>query len=146
MIVLDTNVISEPLRPAPNPAVVAWLNAQDPGSLHTTTINLAELYAGVAVMEAGKRRTALMSSMRATMTRLFGPRVLSFDVAAAECYAIIAERTRASGLTVPHLDGLIAAIAAASDFAIATRNVADYAGTGVRTINPWDHRPAPNEP
>lgn len=143
MIVLDTNVISEPLRARPSPAVIAWLNAQDPASLHTTTINLAELYAGVAVMDKGKRRTALLSSIRTTMTRLFGPRVLSFDVAAAECYAIIAERAKAAGQTVPHVDALIAAIAAVSQCAIATRNVADFAGTGMRVINPWDYRPNP---
>jgi predicted nucleic acid-binding protein len=139
VIVLDTNVISEPLRAAPSPAVLAWLNAQSPDSLYTTTLNLAELYAGIAVLPAGKRRSDLAAAMRATIGRLFGGRVLGFDVAAAESYAVIAERTRASGLIVPHDDALIAAIALAHGFAVATRNVSDFAGAGVTIINPWEY-------
>ena len=139
MIVLDTNVISEPLRPSPSPAVLAWLNAQAPDALFTTTLNLAELYAGVAVLPAGKRRSDLSGGLRATIGRLFAGRILSFDVAAAETFAVIAERSRTSGLTLPHEDALIAAIAASQGFAVATRNVGDFAGAGVTVINPWEY-------
>ncbi len=139
MIVLDTNVISEPLRPSPSPAVLAWLNAQAPDALFTTTLNLAELYAGVAVLPAGKRRSDLAGGLRATLGRLFAGRILAFDVAAAESFAVIAERSRASGLTMPHEDALIAAIAASQGFAVATRNVGDFAGAGVTVINPWEY-------
>ncbi|MGH8445595.1 MAG: type II toxin-antitoxin system VapC family toxin [Solimonas sp.] len=138
MIVLDTNVISEPLRADADPAVLAWLNAQAADTLYTTTINLAELYAGVAVLPAGKRRAELNTAIRSTLTRLFGARVLPFDTAAAECYAIIAQQAKASGMMVPHDDALIAAIAGAHGYAIATRNVRNFAGSTLDIINPWD--------
>jgi predicted nucleic acid-binding protein len=138
LIVLDTNVISEPLRGAGEPAVRDWLNAQSSESLYTTAINLAELFAGVVVLPAGRRQTELDARLRSTLARLFGPRVLSFDTAAAESYATIAREAKAQGLGVPHEDGLIAAIARAHGFAVATRNVSDFAGTGVVLINPWE--------
>ncbi len=138
MIVLDTNVISEPLRASGAPAVRAWLNSQVPDSLYTTAINLAELLAGVAALPVGKRRRELDAHLRATLSRLFGRRVLTFDMAAAESYAAIVDEARGKGLSVPHDDGLIAAIARAHGFAVATRNVAHFAGAGVDLINPWD--------
>lgn len=137
MIVLDTNVISEPLRPAPADAVRRWLNAQAPGSLYTTTINVAELLAGIAVMPQGKRRRELDIAMRASLSRLFPNRVLPFDGAAAEAYALIAESSRDAGLPVPHDDALIAAIARAHGFAVATRNTSNFEGAGVNLIDPW---------
>jgi predicted nucleic acid-binding protein len=137
VIVLDTNVISEPLRPKGSPAVRAWLNAQSPETLYTTTINLAELYAGVAVLPAGKRRQDLHAALRASITRLFQGRVLPFDLAAAESYAQIAEASRAKGRIVPHDDGLVAAIARAHGFALATRNLSNFLGAGVHLIDPW---------
>ncbi len=138
MIVLDTNVISEPLRKAVDPAVRAWLNAQSQDTLYTTTINLAELYAGVALLPAGKRKKELDLRLRAALMRLFQGRLLVFDLAAAESYARIAEEAKARGRIVPHDDGLIAAIARAHGFAVATRNVSNYAGAGVEVINPWE--------
>jgi toxin FitB len=137
VIVLDTNVISEPLRPKADSAVRAWLNAQSPETLYTTTINLAELYAGVALLPAGKRRRQLHLELRASITRLFQGRVLPFDLAAAEAYAQIAEQAKAKGQTVPHDDGLIAAVARAHGFALATRNLSNFAGAGVGLIDPW---------
>lgn len=138
MIVLDSNVISEPLRPNPEPAVRAWLNAQLPDSLFTTAINLAELHGGVARLPQGQRRTELAAKLRSTLTRLFGPRVLNFDAAAAEAYAEIIEESSSRGLTVPHDDGLIAAIARAHGYALATRNASNFAGAGIQLINPWE--------
>lgn len=138
MIVLDTNVISEPLRPAADPAVRAWLNAQSPGTLYTTAINLAELLAGVALLPAGKRRSELEARMRATMARLFKARILDFDAAAAESYADIAEESKKRGQSVPHDDALIAAIARAHGFAVATRNTSNFAGAGIELIDPWE--------
>lgn len=137
MIVLDTNVISEPLRPSGDPAVRAWLNAQVPEGMYTTAINLAELYGGIAKLPAGKRRRELEARTRATLTRLFGSRVLDFDAAAAEAYALIVEESLANGLPVPHDDGLIAAIARAHGYAVATRNMSNFAGAGVPLVDPW---------
>lgn len=139
MIVLDTNVISEPLRPAGNPAVRVWLNAQHPESLYTTSINLAELLAGISTLPAGKRRNELETRVRSTLKRIFGNRILDFDAGAAESYASIAEESKKKGLVPPHDDALIAAIARAHGFAVATRNVSHFAGTGIEIIDPWKH-------
>src|SRR5699024_11110594 len=128
VIVLDTNVISEPLRPAGSPVVRAWLNAQAVETLYTTTVNLAELFAGIAVLPVGKRRHSLDARVRAALLSLFEGRVLPFDFAAAEAYAGIVEDASLSGRTVPHDDGLIAAIVRARGFALATRNVSNFAG------------------
>lgn len=138
MIVLDTNVISEPLKPNGSPVVRAWLNAQTAESLYTTTLNLAELFAGVAALPIGKRRHNLNARVRASLLSLFDMRILTFDFAAAEAYATIAEEAKSTGVTVPHDDGLIAAIARARGYTLATRNVSHFAGTGLTLINPWD--------
>lgn len=137
MIVLDTNVISEPLRAAGEPRVRAWLNEQSPETLYTTALNIAELLAGVALLPAGRRKRELDRRLRASLSRLFQGRVLLFDLAAAESYAQIASEARRAGRTIPHDDGLIAAIARAHGFAVATRNVSNFAGAGVELINPW---------
>lgn len=139
MIILDTNVISEPLRPAAAPAVRKWLNDQNPDTLYTTSINLAELLAGVATLPPGKRRNELDLRVRATLKRIFATRVLDFDTDAAESYALIAEESKKKGLVPPHDDALIAAIARVHGFAVATRNVSNFAGTGIDLINPWKH-------
>lgn len=138
MIVLDTNVISEPLRAAGEPRVRAWLNEQSPETLYTTVLNIAELLAGVALLPAGKRKRELDRRLRASLSRLFQGRILLFDLAAAESYAQIAAEARRAGRAVPHEDGLIAAIARAHGFAVATRNVSNFAGAGVELINPSD--------
>jgi toxin FitB len=140
LIVLDTNVISEPLRPNGDQAVRAWLNAQDRESLFTTAINLAELYAGIARLPSGRRRRELEVRVRAALSRLFAGRILAFDAMAAEAYAAIAEESRKRGVHVPHDDALIAAIARAHGCAIATRNLGHFAAAGIDLINPWDHR------
>ena len=138
MIVLDTNVISEPMRKAGEPKVRDWLNAQNPETLYTTAINIAELLAGIALLPAGKRKRELDRHLRASLSRLFQGRILLFDLAAAESYAQIAGEAKRAGRIVPHEDGLIAAIARAHGFAVATRNVSNFAGAGVELINPWD--------
>lgn len=137
MIVLDTNVISEPLKKNGDPRVREWLNAHLPESLYTTAINLAELYAGISGLPDGKRKRGLDTLLRTSLGRLFGTRILNFDVAAAESYAMIAEESKRSGRTVPHDDGIIAAIARAHGFALATRNVSNFKGAGIDLINPW---------
>lgn len=137
MIVLDTNVISEPLRPAGAVKVREWLNAQSPETLYTTAINVAELLAGVALLPAGRRQRDLGERLRALLSRLFLGRILTFDLDAADAYARIARESGRAGKTVPHDDALIAAIARAHGFVVATRNVSNFAGAGVRLIDPW---------
>ena len=138
MIVLDTNVVSEPLRPQPSAAVLRWLDAQAPQSLYLTAVNLAELLAGVAALPDGRRRTELERAMNQQVLPLFVQRTLAFDERAAHAFARIHAATQAAGRPIGFADGAIAAIALAHGFAVATRNVGDFAGTGVALINPWE--------
>lgn len=138
MIILDTNIVSEPLKPEPSAAVLAWLDAQPVGSLFLTTISWAELLSGVATLPLGRRRTELHRALTQQVRPLFEDRVLDFDTAAAEAFATIHAAAKAAGNPIGFADGAIAAIAAARGFSIATRNVRDFHGTGVRVVNPWD--------
>lgn len=144
MIVLDTKVISEPLRPQSSPAVVAWLDAQVVESLYITSVNTAELWAGVATMPEGARKQALQSSLDALLERLFGARQLDFDRRAAMAYATLAHKAAAIGRPLSFADGLIAAIAHTHGFAVATRDVDSFRVTGIEVINPWEFAGRPS--
>lgn len=137
MILLDTNVVSEPLRPAPDVAVLAWLDAQAPTTLYLSSITVAELLAGVAALPAGRRRKQLGQALSDQVLALFEGRVLAFDLQAAHAFAAVQAGARAAGNPISFADAAIAAIAAARGFAIATRNRRDFAGTGVGLIDPW---------
>ena len=137
MIVLDTNVVSEPLKPEPNAAVLDWLNAQEPQTLYLTTVNLAELLAGVEVLPAGRRRDALAQALSTQVLALFGGRMLSFDAKAADAFAKTNAGALAQGNVMGFADCAIGAIARANGFALATRNMRDFKGAGVSLIDPW---------
>lgn len=136
MIVLDTNVISEAMRPQPHPAVVAWLDQQVAPTLYLTSITLAELWFGIGAMPGGRRRDALSQAVEGLLP-LFEGRILAFDAEAARQYAQRAVLARAAGHGLPTPDGYIAAIAAARGFSVATRDVAPFEAAGVSVINPW---------
>ena len=138
MIILDTNVISESLRPQCSAAVTAWLDAQPAEALYITAINSAELWAGIAVMPAGLRKSTIESSLDDLLDRLFSARQLDFDRQAAKAYAELTQRTVAAGTPLPLADGLIAAIALARGFAVATRDVAPFRAAGLEVIDPWE--------
>lgn len=137
MIVLDTNVMSEMLNPAPDASVEAWLAAQPPASIFTTAITQAEIFFGLRLLPDGKRRTELEAAIRPIFTEDFEDRVLSFDPQAAEIYARIAVVRRQAGRPISQFDAQIAAIALSRGAALATRNVADFAGIGLTIRNPW---------
>lgn len=137
MIILDTNVVSEPLRPAPDQTVVDWLNAQEAETLYLTTVSIAELLAGVETLPAGRRRTALRRALAEELMPLFKSRILPFDTNAAEAFAQVHARARAKGNAISFADCAIASIARAHGFIVATRNVRDFRGTGVEILNPW---------
>jgi predicted nucleic acid-binding protein len=138
MIVLDTNVLSELMKPAPAERVTRWIAAQPATSLYTTTVTQAEILHGVMLLPAGRRRNAVESAAEAMFKEDFAGRVLPFGSDAARLYArIAAERCRA-GRPISHFDAQIAAITRAAGAAVATRNVADYDGCGVKVINPWE--------
>ena len=137
MIILDTNVMSEPLKPLPEPAVLDWLDRQSPQTLYLTTVNLAELLAGIEVLPQGRRRAELQHVLTTQVIPLFEGRILSFDEKAAEAFARIHASAQALGNPISFADGAIAAIASAQGFILATRNVRDFRSTGVELINPW---------
>ncbi len=137
MIVVDTNVISEPLKPLPNPAVRQWLNRQSASTLFLTTTSLAELLLGIEKLPAGRRKAALADSLQPMLNQWFGPRILPFDQAAATAYANLISRARAAGRTISALDGQIAAVASAHGFAVATRDRSPFLAAGIQVIDPW---------
>jgi len=137
VIVLDTNVVSEPLRPAGEPAVLAWLDRQNIETLFLTTISLAELRYGVAALPDGRRKAGLGMALESRVIALFGPRLLGFDAAAAEAYALIRARAKAAGRAIGASDGYIAATAAARGFTVATRDTGPFEAAGLPVINPW---------
>lgn len=137
MILLDTNVVSEPLRHAPEARVVDWIDAQLLETLYLSAITVAELRAGVALLPSGKRRTGLHQSLEKRVLPLFTGRVLPFDLACTQAYAKLMAKARAAGLTIAAADGYIAAIAAANGFAVATRDTSPFEAAGVTVINPW---------
>ena len=139
MIVLDTNVVSEAMKPSAAPAVRAWLNRQAADTLYLSSVTLAELLFGIGCLPAGRRKTALKATLDGLLA-LFGERVLPFDTGAARAYAGLAVAARAAGKGFPTPDGYIAAIAAANGFAVATRDTAPFAAAGVPFVDPWKEK------
>lgn len=136
MIVLDTNVVSETLKPQPSATVVAWLDAQLAETLYLSSVTVAELLFGVAALPAGKRRDGLAAAVD-DLIGLYDGRVLPFDVDAARSYAALAmtARKKARGFPVP--DGYIAATAASRGFAVASRDASAFDACGLQAIDPW---------
>jgi len=142
MIVLDTNVLSELLRPIPAPRVEAWLAAQEGASVYFTSVGEAELRYGVAILPAGRRRTTIGAAIDDILDEDFRDRILPFDREAARAYAAIAAERRAAGRPISQFDCQIAAIARANGASVATRNTGDYEGCGVPVIDPWEQTKA----
>lgn len=138
MIVLDTNVLSETLRPRPAESVQRWMIAQAALTLYVTAISQAEILYGVALMPAGRRKLALQEIATGIFEQDFLGRVLSFDSAAARSFAEIVSERRASGRPISNFDAQIAAIAHSRGAAVATRNVRDFANCGIAIISPWE--------
>jgi predicted nucleic acid-binding protein len=137
VILLDTNVISEPLRTAPDDAVVNWLDNQTPETLYVSTITQAELAFGLATLPPGKRRDTLTERLDKLFTSLFSGRVLPFDTRAAKLFGTLRAESRRAGQAVADADGFIAAIAAAHGLAVATRDTSPFQAMGLTVINPW---------
>ena len=137
MILLDTNVISELFRKAPEPTVEAWLAAQNGAEVYLSAVSEAELRLGVALLPPGRRREALSEIVERVLQEDFRGRVLPFDSPAAAAYAVIAADRRKRGRPISQFDCQLAAIARANAAAVATRNVGDFEGCGVDLIDPW---------
>jgi len=136
MIVLDTNVVSEAMKPEPHPSVRAWLNDQVAETLYLASVSLAELLFGIAVLPKGKRRDLLAQALDGLLG-LFRDRVMPFDTVAARRYAELAVAAQAKGRGFPTSDGYIAAIAASRGFIVASRDTAPYEAAGLSVIDPW---------
>ena len=137
MILRDTNVVSEPLRPAPDARVIEWIDAQPVETIFLSAITVAELRAGVALLPAGKRRSGLQQSLEKRVLPLFAGRVLPFDLACTKAYAELMAKARAAGFAIATADGYIAAIAIANGLAVATRDAGPFQAAGAAVINPW---------
>jgi toxin FitB len=138
MILLDTNVISEPLRRAPEARVINWIDAQSLETLYLSAITVAELRLGVANLPVGKRRDELQTSLENQILPLFAGRVRPFDMDCTTAYAELMAKAKSAGLAIAAADGYIAAIAATNRFSVATRDVSPFQAAGVNVINPWD--------
>ena len=141
MIILDTNVISEVMRPKPSPNVIAWLNKQSKYSLYLTTVTIAEIGAGVCKLDHGKRRDDLEQRYK-DFVELFTGRILDVDLMAAMRFGSIIGDARERGITISFQDGLIASIAQTQQSAaVATRDVIPFGNANIEVINPWEADP-----
>lgn len=136
MIVLDTNVVSETMKPQPDAGVLAWLDEQAIETLYMTSVTLAELWFGIAAMPAGQRRNRLTAALDGVVQQFEG-RVLPFDIEAAHHHAALALTARKAGRGFPTPDGYIAAIAKSRGFIVASRDVSAFVAGGLRVIDPW---------
>jgi toxin FitB len=137
VIILDTNVVSEPMRPEPSDVVRRWIASQSRDELYTTAITEAEMRAGIALMPAGKRRAALAEQVHGIFGETFSGRILPFDSSAAREIPAIVSTKRGRGMAMIEADAQIAAIARAHGAILATRNLKDFEGCGVHLVDPW---------
>ena len=139
MILLDTNVVSEPLKASCDKNVLSWIDEQVIETLYLLTISLAELRFGIAVLPEGKRRDTIFSSLEQQVLPLFAGRILLFDEQASQAYATLRARARAraAGQAIATADGYIAAIAVTHGFSVATRDTSPFEAVGLKVIKPW---------
>ncbi|MCU7917990.1 MAG: type II toxin-antitoxin system VapC family toxin [Candidatus Thiodiazotropha sp. (ex Epidulcina cf. delphinae)] len=138
MILLDTNVVSEPLRHTPEARVIEWIDAQPLETLYLSAITVAELRADVARLPAGRRRKGLHENLEKQVIPLFAGRVRPFDLGCTQVYSELMAKAQGAGLAIATADGYIAAIAAANRFIVATRDTSPFKAAGVDVINPWE--------
>lgn len=137
MTILDTNIVSEMMRPVPEPSVLRWFANLATEDAHLTAITLAEILLGIELLPAGKRREALRTGAERTFA-VFAGRVLAFDENAAPAFSSISSTRRKQGRPISQFDAQIAAIARVHNAVLATRNTEDFVGCEVRLVNPWE--------
>lgn len=137
MILIDTNVISEPLRPRPDPLVINWLRALPLGSGFLSAVSMAELLRGIAQLPDGKRKEGMADDAEATLARLFAGRILPFEHSCARAYAQVCSEMRKNGRAISALDAQIAATARVHHFIVATRDIQPFKDAGLEVANPW---------
>ncbi len=138
MIILDTNVLSELMRPQPSPRVASWVAKQPSTELFTTSITEAEIFYGIELLNGGKRREGLLAAAEAMFAEDFAGRIFGFESADARVFSKIAAHRRALGRPISHADAQIAAIVQARGAKLATRNVTDFEDFGLDVVDPWN--------
>jgi predicted nucleic acid-binding protein len=138
MIILDTNVVSEMIRPAPSERVIQWISSQPALLLYTTSVTQAEMIYGMEILTKGKRKKALAAALDGMFAEDFRDRVLGFEAGCAKYFAEIGATRKALGRPISQFDAQIAAIARSRNAILATRNSADFADCGLKLANPWD--------
>lgn len=137
-LLLDTNVLSEVQRPAPDPKVLTWLDALDEDRAFISVASIAELRRGIALMDEGRRRSALAAWLADDLPARFAERILPIDQAVAERWGDLMAQGRRSGVALSVMDGFFAATALAYHLTLVTRNVRDFSAFAVPMLNPWD--------
>ena len=137
MILLDTNIVSEVMKPAPADRVLRWLDDQETEDLYLSTITVAEISFGIRILPDGRRRNTLTGRFEDFVARGFNQRILPFDTAAAYLFGDIMGHHREISRPMSFPDGQNAAIARTHHFALATRNVDDFDHCGVEVLNPF---------
>jgi toxin FitB len=137
MYVLDTNIISELIRPRPNDGVVQWIGNQSLSYLYTTAVTKAEIYYGVHILPEGKRRTALERALNQIFNTGLQNRILEFNSNSAMAFAMIASNRKKAGIPISNADAQIAAICSQHGYQLVTRNVSDFVVCGIEVINPF---------
>ena len=137
MILLDTNVISEPLKLSADAGVLAWIDAQSIDTLYLSAISLSELRFGIAALPTGQRKETLHLGLEQRILPLFADRILPFDASASQAYADILSTARTQGRAISTADGYIAATAKRHGFMVATRDASPFEAAGLTVINPW---------
>ena len=137
-LLLDTNVLSEVLRPAPDLKVLGWLDAVDEDRVFISVASIAELRRGIALMDDGRRRDALADWLSNDLPARFAERILPIDRTIAEHWGDLMAQSRRSGVALSVMDGFFAATALANDLTLVTRNVKDFASFRVPLFNPWN--------
>jgi toxin FitB len=137
MILIDTNIISEMMKPAPDPKVISWIDQQDIMHLYISTITIAELAYGINVLPAGNRRNYLEKAFNSVVREAFEYRIFTFDEVAAHHYGMIMSQRKNIGKPMSMADGQIAAIAHAHNCTLATRNINDFSDSKLDLINPF---------
>jgi len=138
MIILDTNVMSELWKPKPNANVIHWINKQDIETLFLSSITVSELRYGIAIMPKGQRRMIYHNRLEGEVLIAFSERILAFDLKSSQKFSALMSTAKEQGKAIGKEDGYIAAIAAANDCMVATRDTSPFQAVGIKTINPWD--------
>jgi predicted nucleic acid-binding protein len=135
---LDTNCVSELVRIRPDPRVMEWLDAADEELLYLSVLTLGEIRKGLAELAQGKRRTRLETWLDVALGARFSGRILPIDAPVADRWGVLAAKAKIKGVSLPIIDGLLAATAIHYNLTVVSRNAKDFANAHVSVLNPWE--------